>query len=276
MAAIAPFLSEAMVLQDINVPSDAVVNTDDDLEDLSILGDINGVAKLISVLQRSQANEVESSMRDSKHGVDLVVRTGDKVEVTAHHVVLAARCTPLCDALGGNETARDESFKYSVTFVPSTIERFGVSIARFSAPLSLLILLHYVYTDDVLAVWDHRVESFFEAHFSSLGISTTQVKADLTILARLLHLPHLTSALQSVGKRDVKLSAGSDFRWLFDQAQLSGSLRRNVGQDPIAPDVALHLADKTVYTHSTVLRARSAFFSAFFSIRTGPLNGGTT
>ncbi|KAG9308137.1 hypothetical protein JVU11DRAFT_12491 [Chiua virens] len=269
MAAIAPFLSEATVPQDMNVPLDVIVNIDDDLEDSSILDDINGLAKLTSLLC-AQANQAESSVRGSKHGVDLTVRVGDEFEIPAHRVILAARCAPLREVLGGHGAARDKSSKVSVTFMSSNVSgsaSSGSPVLQFTgtSPLSLLILLHYVYADEVLAIWDRRIESFFETQFSRLGVSATQVKADLTILADLLQLPHLTSALQSVGKRDAKLSAGSDFQWLFDQAQLSGLSRRNVCQDPIAPNVALHLADKTVYTHSTVLRARSDFFSAFFS-----------
>ncbi|KAG8221195.1 hypothetical protein J3R82DRAFT_2760 [Butyriboletus roseoflavus] len=271
MAAIAPYiLDEATVLlrQDMKIPLDAIIGTDDDLEDSSIFDDIGEVAKLMTVLY-DQVNRVDSSAKDRKHGADLTVRIGTRFEVPAHRVILAARCMPLREVLGGDGFLRDKSSEITVTFTPQLLDASPVvpPVLHFTGitPLSLLILLHYLYADEVLAVWDRRIGSPFEVQFSGLGLSATQVKADLTALARLLYLPHLTSALQSVGKGVAKSSASADFQWLFDQAQLSGTSRRNAREDPLAPDVALHLADKIVYTHSAFLRARSAFFSAFFA-----------
>jgi hypothetical protein len=266
MAAIAPYIDETTVLsrQDMKIP--AIIGTDEDLEDSSIVDDIGEVAKLMTVLC-NRVNQVESSAKGT-HGADLAVRVGTKFEIPAHSVVLAARCIPLREVLGGDGVLCDKSSKISVTFtpkllgtslVPPTLHFTGIS------PLSLLILLHYLYADEVLAVWDRRIGSLFEPQFSSLGLSVVQVKADLTTLAHLLCLPHLRSALRSVGKCVAKSSAGGNFQWLFDQAQLLGSSRRSVRKDPLAPDIALHFAEKTVYTHSAVLRARSAFFAAFFS-----------
>ena len=269
MAAIAPYTDETTLLarQDMKIPLDAIIGTDDDLEDSSILDDIREVAKLMTFLC-DRMNQVESSAMGNKHGADLAVCIGTGFGIPVHRVVLAARCTPLREVLGGDRTLCDKSSKISVTFTPQLLDASLVPpVLHFTGitPLSLLILLHYLYADEVLAVWDCRIGSLFEPQFSSLGMSAVQVKADLATLAHLLCLPHLTSALQSVGKRVAKLSAGGDFQWLFDQAQLLGSSQRNVREDPLAPDVALHFADKTVYTYSTVLRARSAFFAAFFS-----------
>lgn len=270
MAAIAPYiLDEATdsARQAMTIPLDEIIGTDDDLEDSSILDDIAEVAKLTAVLC-SQVNQVESSAKGSKHGADLTVRIGTEFEVPAHRVVLATRCVPLRDVLGGRRALHDKSSDISVTFTPHPSDAPLVPLVlHFTGitPLSLLILLHYLYADEVLAVWDLRIRSLFEAQFLSLGLSATRVKADLAALAHLLYLPHLTSALQSVGKRVATSSAIGDFQWLFDQAQLSGSSRRNIREDPLAPDVALHLADKTIYAHSTVLRARSAFFAALFT-----------
>lgn len=264
MIAIAPYIDEAVVLasQDTKLPLDAIIGTDDDLEDSSIIDDIGEVAKLITVL-RNGVNQVRSP-----HGADLAVRIGTKFEIPAHRVVLAARCIPLREVLGGDGVLCDKTSKISVTFTPQPSDPSLVPpVLHFTGitPLSLLILFHYLYADEVLAVWDRRIGSLFEPQFSSLGLSVDQVKADLATLAHLLCLPHLASVLQSVGKRVAKSSATGDFQWLFDQAQLLDVPRRHVYKDPLAPDVALHFADKIVYTHTAVLRARSAFFAAFFS-----------
>lgn len=263
MAAIAPYiLDEAMVpvRQAVNIPSDEIAGTDDDPEDSLILDDIAKVAKLMAILY-NRVNQVGSLVKGSQHGADLTLRIGAEFELPVHRVVLAARCIPLRDLFGGHGVVRDACSKISMTFTPAPAVLYFAGIS----PFSLLILLHYLYSDEVLAVWDLRIGSHFEPHFPSLGLSAVQVKADLDALARLLSLPHLTAALQSVGKRAAKPSAGDCFRWLFDQAQLSSSSRRDVSQDPLAPDVALHLADMTIYMHSAVLYARSAFFAALFS-----------
>ena len=264
MAAIAPYVDEAAVsaCQNTKIPLDRVMGTDDELEDSSVLDDIGEVAKLMAVLSNGP-NQVGSSAKGNKYSADLVVRIGTIFEIPAHRIVLAARCTPLREVLGGDGALRDQSSKIAVTFKPQLVP----PVLHFTGinPLSLLILLRYLYADEVLAVWDQRIGLLFEAQFSSLGLSTTQVQTDLGSLAHLLCLPHLASALQSVGKRVAKLSAEDDFQQLFDRAQLLDSSRRHVHQDPLAPDVALHFADKTVYTHSAILHARSAFFAAFFS-----------
>lgn len=270
MAAIAPYIldDDAVLLrQDMKIPLDAIIGADDDLEDSSILDDIGEVAKLMTVLC-NQVNQVGSSARDRKHGADLTVRIGTKFQVPVHRVVLATRCMPLRKVLGGDGFLCDKSSEITVTFTQKLLGASLVApVLRFTGitPLSLLILLHYLYADEVLAVWDRRIGLPFEAQFLGLGLSEMRVKADLATLAHLLCLPHLTSALQSVGKRVAKLSAGGDFQWLFDQAQLFVSSRRNAREDPLAPDVALHLADKIVYMHSAILRARSAFFAALFA-----------
>lgn len=267
MAAIAPYaVDETLsVSNEMNIPLDTIIGTDDDAEDASILDDIAEVAKLIAILS-DRTTQVESSTKGSNHGADLVVRIGTEFEIPAHRVVLATRCTPLRNVLGSHGILRDQSANVSVTFTTESDDSSTPPALNFVGitRLSLLILLHYLYADQVLAIWDLRIGSPFEAHFLRLGLSATRVKADLGTLARLLHLPHLTSALQSVGKRVAKPSAGSDFQWLFDHAQISGSSRRNVREDPLVPDVAVRLADKIIYMHSVVLRARSAFFSAFF------------
>ncbi|KAN0088318.1 hypothetical protein V8E55_005375 [Tylopilus felleus] len=64
MAAIAPYIDDTMVSahQETKTPLHAIISTDDDLEDSSILDDIGEVAKLMTVL----CNQVESSAEGNK------------------------------------------------------------------------------------------------------------------------------------------------------------------------------------------------------------------
>ncbi|KAF9233712.1 hypothetical protein BU15DRAFT_53495 [Melanogaster broomeanus] len=272
IAAIAPYIRNegtASVDQLASVGLDAIIGADDDGEDSSILDDIGEVAKLMGVvLDHQRVQAPISTQTDANHGADLIVRVGPDFEIPAHRLVLAIRCPSLQPVLGGSAVIQDKSSKISARVSPGTLgsSPFPPPLLHFTGivPLSFLILLHYLYSDDVLAVWDRRIGSVFESHFASLGVFPTQVKTELVALARILDLPHLTLALRSLGKLAPKSSACDDFRRLFDQAQLSASPRRSVFDDPLAPDVALHLADTVVYTHSVVLRARCPFFSAFF------------
>ncbi|KAF8839385.1 hypothetical protein BDN67DRAFT_905719 [Paxillus ammoniavirescens] len=271
IAGIAPYLrNDRTTTADelANVGLNAIMGADDDIEDSSILDDVGDTAKLLDVLHNQRLQWSNPTPMDISHGADLIVRVGPNFETLAHRLILATRCTPLQPVLGGTAVLLDKYSEISVTFSPETL---GVSpfmtpllYVTGIAPLTFLILLHYVYSDELLAIWDRRIGSLFEGSFSSFGVSPAQVKMELAALARILELPRLTWALQYLGKCAPQPSACDDFRRLFDQAQLLGPSRRNIRDDPLAPDVALHLADIIVYTHSVVLRARCPFFSAFF------------
>ncbi|KIJ65354.1 hypothetical protein HYDPIDRAFT_181161 [Hydnomerulius pinastri MD-312] len=272
MVAIAPYIQNGGMAEQLAITGlDSIIAGDDDVEDSSILDDIAEMAKLMDVLhsqhQREKGDET-TPLTHVLHGADLTVRVGRDFQIYAHRLVFATRCAPLQPVLKGDAELRDKASKISVTFSsasdsspssphPELLHFKGVN------PLTLLIFLHYLYSDGILAIWDRRIGSLFEGHFVSLGVLPSQVKTELVALARLLELPQLTLALQSLAKRVPKPSACVDFRRLFDQAQLLAP-RRNAHTDPLAPDVALHLADKIVYTHSVVLRARCPFFAAFF------------
>jgi hypothetical protein len=125
--------------------------------------------------------------------------------------------------------------------------------------ISVLILLYYLYSDGVLALWDPRVPRDIVARAQAYGkIDPHEVRAELKVLARILELPFLEKSLQVVTKLTPVQSMAKDFSRAFTAMQ--DPARREVYQ----PDVILELADRTVYCHSAVLRARSEFFAAFF------------
>jgi hypothetical protein len=125
--------------------------------------------------------------------------------------------------------------------------------------MSILILLTYLYTDELLSVWDHRVAVTLEQQLRDLKIKPGLVKLELQALARLLNLPKLAEAAQSPAKRTPVPSMVFDMQRLLDNAQKQG-----LTHSPLRPDVILQLKDKEVLCHSVVLRARSSFFAGLF------------
>ncbi|KAI5985384.1 hypothetical protein EDD15DRAFT_2476560 [Pisolithus albus] len=116
-----------------------------------------------------------------------------------------------------------------------------------------------------LPLWGRRVGLVLAEQCKAVGILPMQIKCELVTLAGLLELPQLAQALQSVVKCPPALTACVHYRELFDHVQsATDPSEPDIRTDPPAPDLALHLRDEVVYTHSVVLRARCPFFSAFF------------
>jgi hypothetical protein len=124
--------------------------------------------------------------------------------------------------------------------------------------VAALLLMTYLYTDDVPAVWDRRVGLALEAELTELGIRPAEVKRDLHQLARLLELPRLDEALEPLVKRVPVSSLLRDVKVLHTSV---GS-KSAVGMPQ--PDVLIKLADREVKAYSLILRARSPLFAAFF------------
>ena len=138
-------------------------------------------------------------------------------------------------------------------------------------PLTILIFFWYIYSDELLAIWDRRVggAGAVEKNLVKLEISPARVKQELQALAAALHLPSLSTALEPPVKRAPSPSMRRDMGKVFELVQHKGREAQGVLEakplsSPLIPDVVLELADKDVYCHSVILRARSPFFASFF------------
>ncbi|KAF8810432.1 hypothetical protein BYT27DRAFT_7186506 [Phlegmacium glaucopus] len=155
-------------------------------------------------------------------------------------------------------------------------------LTRFSIggchPLTVVILFWYFYSDELLAIWDQRVggAEHVRKHLVGLEISPARVKRELQALSVVLHLPSLSAALEPPAKRAPLPSMRRDMSKVFEFVQPKEGETQGVSaamplpfsfiSSPLAPDVVLELADKDVYCHSVVLRARSPFFASFFGL----------
>lgn len=227
------------------------LDEDEDEADDHIQEDLCKLARLLDVM-RLQMNLHTSEGKLLTRGADILIFT-DEVRHTfsAHRVVLSARSSVLLSLLQNSRTVRDES-KISVRYTHAS----GRHRLMFShcLPMSVLILLDYLYSDRLLSVWDRRLS--FGSHLDS-----ARIKSELQVLARLLHLPALSKAIQSPVKVTPEPTMVQDVANLFHNAQTMSK----EPDSPQYPDVVLQLQDKDVFCHSTFLRARTVFFADFFT-----------
>ncbi|OSX64580.1 hypothetical protein POSPLADRAFT_1073959 [Postia placenta MAD-698-R-SB12] len=248
------------------VSSDPDDQLDEEGEDLAIQRDIKQIELLCGVLETMREQGDSAGLYDGRmpFGADLLVQVGSAAcEFPAHRVVLAARSAPLRHLLASGTPVQDTAALLTAELLTaeasaSTHAKLGFAGCQ---PLSVLILLAYLYSDDPPALWDPRVGPAVGRRLVRLGSKPEQVKAELKALARMLQLPLLADVLDAPVKRLPKPSMGGDMRRLFEASQSWGPA---LARSPDAPDVVLRLADRDVYAHSTILRARSSFFATFF------------
>jgi len=202
------------------------------------------------------------------NGADLMLRIQGSTELPTHRVILSARCAVLARVLDGLGSVHDRESGISVKLLPAPARRSGAGAgpprASNEAPrlaitgahaFPVLVLLHYLYTDVLLAVGDLRLARLTADAFAHGRLQPAQAVRDLQSLSRVLHLDSLADALRgAMVKRAPSPLLNAHFRAIFD-VPLSVS----------SPDVVLQLTDREVWTHSFVLRARSPFFESFFS-----------
>jgi hypothetical protein len=168
--------------------------------------------------------------------------------------------------LGGSKVMQTKESKISIQFssVGAVFSARGVGRIMFSGcqTLSVLLFLHFLYSDDLLAIWDRRVSTAVEQDLPKLRIKPSEIKLELQALADILELPLLARAIEPLAKCMPGLSVAQSMENLFNAVQTSDSLI--LRKSYLSPDVTLQLADKNVPCHSTILRARSVFFADLF------------
>ncbi|KAL0581915.1 hypothetical protein V5O48_000145 [Marasmius crinis-equi] len=195
------------------------------------------------------------------------------VRFPAHRLVLGARSKVLCSLLSSFTSIRDGDRSIHVAAASSSLEVTGFH------PLTILILLEYLYTDNLVCTWDRRISStgfdltgrksrdslddekvlvgIREALNLNIALGM-QVKAELQVLGRLLDLSEMLRAMESVVKRLVVPTLKRDLTHVYREAQ-----NASVNQ-VVRPDLVFLLAEnKEVHLHSIILRARSEYFEAF-------------
>ena len=299
--------------EDQVLSSSLLLHDDDTEDDMAVQDDITGILELCRILRCEQhmrkagGGSVQYYREDGKpvplpYGADTMVYVQPYgVVFPVHRFVLAARsdvfkllfCGLKAEqklkvgekGVGSQEKGKgkegDPSLRVNLHLLPSKPGSGNgiLKLTRLSIdgchPLTVLVFFWYIYSDELLAIWDRRVggAEAVEKNLEKLEISPARVKQELQALAAVLQLPSLSAALEPPVKRAPSPSMKTDMGKVFELVQLKDGETQGVLKakllplsSPLVPDVVLELADKDVYCHSLILRARSPFFAGFFGL----------
>lgn len=250
------------------VPDSTKDDDDDGGDDSSIMQDVKLVKDFCDLLisdenLRQDGRHLFADAK-SRHGADLVLISESAFQVPVHRVILASRSTVLCKVLLG-ESLQDKSLLIELSNRLPTEDGLDRLFFHGIHPLTTLILLHYLYTDGLLAVWDPRIGSALEDQLTKLAVSPAQIRSQLQHLSKSLRLQSLLSSIEAHTKRPPSPSLSADMQSLLDVVQdTSKSATASIPGNPLMPNVILELSDKNVHCHSVILRARSPFFAGLF------------
>jgi len=267
LADLLPFWDRRPTLADLFAPEGTTFDEVDQEEGGNSLGiDVPCIRGLCDFLFPVSLEDPESKIPEGTYkapGADISIQVQEGPEIPVHRCILVTRSSVLASLLSGQARIVQDA--------PSnvTVEVFSGRSGKNprATPLSItgchafsvLALLYYLYSDEVLAVWDPRVPRDVVDRMRVYGkVNPHKVRSELQVLARILDLPLFRSSLQVITKLAPEQSSVKDFSRGFSAMQ---DLARHW---VYKPDVVLELADETVYCHSAVLRARSEFFAAFF------------
>lgn len=251
-----------------SAPGDSALDGGDQEEEGNSLdNDVPRIRALCGFLFPASLGDPKSEISEGLYktpGADIVIRVHKAPEVPAHRCVLVARSQVLASLLSGQtRVVRDAPSNVVIKVISGRLGRYAriepLSVTGCHA-ISVLILLYYLYSDGILAVWDPRVPRDIVDQMRAYGkVDPHEIRSELKVLAKLLKLPLLVASLQNVTKLTPEPSVVKHFSCAFSAMQAPA------GGEVYKPDVVLELEDRAVNCHSAVLRARSEFFAAFFN-----------
>ncbi|KAJ3576540.1 hypothetical protein NP233_g344 [Leucocoprinus birnbaumii] len=251
-----------------------------------------------------EVEQLDDKIQQTPHGSDMLVIC-EKTDCYPLHLT-SLRLPPI----------RNQGSRFP-PFLPSPFRRHVLPLQTlihppnpspvFSSPhltpSQLLIILTYLYSDNVLTIWDRRIASVIVPYFhqqfqqqprvkeDKLKWDVGQVRNEVVGLARVLELRDVLGVLERPVKvtlaPSIQRSGGivKDLGRLFDRVNIGSEKSREAeveleGKDDDAeggegeenveaqvalrPDVILELEDREVRTHSVILRSRSDLFKSFF------------
>ncbi|ETW78515.1 hypothetical protein HETIRDRAFT_324419 [Heterobasidion irregulare TC 32-1] len=256
-----------------------LVDHNDDPEDWAISSDIAELRRLWDVISQDKLCRQKHDGRGLFDvaplalGADIIICARRGIQLPAHRLVLSARCLPLSDLLSRKGSLHDKESGISITATSATAPSAPFALAsnlpRLTISgchaLSVLILLHYFYTDELLAIWDNRVSHAMGASLVASGLQSAQLTRELQGLSRALGLNLVTEAARAASKRSPEPTMSRHLNRLFLDSQSMAQIRVvDAVRSPLAGDIVLELADRQVFCHSAVLRARTLFFECLF------------
>lgn len=127
--------------------------------------------------------------------------------------------------------------------------------------VSALVLVHYLYTDDLLPVWTAQMHVVLQPLCRSVGVSMERVRPELLACATLLDLAAVRTSLEHGLLRAPPSTMRTQCLHVFERIRPGASLADVPGADAL-----LHLADADVPCHTLFLR-RSPMLQALCAWR---------
>lgn len=207
--------------------------------------------QLCHILNRWRAHSTDSLFAWSEPllGSDVSIAVGEYV-IPAHSVVLCLRAPTFARVLSGQVV---DGLHLRAEDGRPVIEMDA------SHPLVAMLLLQYLYSDEMAAVWDSRVLYALQTRFPGMPLPIADIKRDIRRFAAVLELAPLKPALELASKTAITThTLPSDLATFFAQSSTPPSE---------VCDVVVVLADREVAVNSALLRARCPFFEAMFADR---------
>ncbi|OCF55793.1 hypothetical protein L486_06545 [Kwoniella mangroviensis CBS 10435] len=232
-----------------------VEEDDEDESSNSVTKDLPIAFRFCTILSRWKNDDGDSlfAWGEPLLGSDVHLVVKD-VAIPAHSVILSLRVPKFKDLLAGSGKVNSDHFSLGKYRKSKAIH------INACHPLVALLLLQYIYSDDISAIWDARVARAVQEKFATLELPLGQIKTDLKALADDLGLIPLSTVLSSAGKQPIsRLTLPSDLYAFFTSTH-------SLPPSPTTQcDVTLVLADKEISCNSTILRSRCPFFEAMFA-----------
>ncbi|KAL1405470.1 hypothetical protein Q8F55_009102 [Vanrija albida] len=240
-----------MTDEDFERHQTAAKPTDDDEDDgyNSVAQDITMAISMCQILERWQRTSGDSLFAWGQPllGSDVKLVVGEYA-IPAHSVLLCLRTPVFARALSGGQ----------VDGITLGKDQTGATLELDAChPLVALLLLQFIYSDSIAAVWDSRVAHILQDKFKGLKLPIGEIKADLRRFADGLELAPLAPVLQLLSKAPIaQKTLAPDLATFFEQTSAPPS---------DLCDVIVSLADRNVACQSVLLRARCPFFESMFA-----------
>jgi len=177
--------------------------------------------------------------------------------IPAHRMVLAVRIPSLREALSSPTNRTSRALPDGVVIQQASDTVVTLTLPHCGFPTAIF-LLHYLYTNDLPAVWTASIGLQIAEQYRSSEIVPATIQAELLALTGPLKLDELLRpCLVSPNPRTAPATLRKDMELLF-QTQVAV----DVSLSPLH-DTELLLADRITPCHSVILR-RSPFYADFF------------
>ncbi|CAO1636595.1 unnamed protein product [Sympodiomycopsis kandeliae] len=210
---------------------------------------------------RAEASSNAASFADLRlpFGCDMILIAGGK-HLPAHRCIVSARVQSLAHILENPPTKGAANAPPGVVAkkVNDTITTLTLPGCTFHTGL---FLLHYIYTDDLPAIWTASIGLRVEKQLAVAKVNRNTVHSQLRELASVLGLPALTPVFNSPVPTQPTPTLRADMLAFYNRTVKPIDLAKDsLGTSPLH-DMQLQLSDRLVPAHSVLLR-RSPFFAA--------------